>query len=104
MWVASGRRVTYTCQGSLFFVSARVGHGPLFLVLAGGRDGFQRLAIIGVVFVYGTCCSHAGTGKDFSTMACFVVSVCVFVYCLCYLYNFYLFKSIYRFSDITGLF
>jgi hypothetical protein len=36
------------------FVSACVGHGFLFLVLAGGGDGFRRSAVTRVVFVYNT--------------------------------------------------
>jgi hypothetical protein len=104
MWVADGRHVTCTLQGSPFSVYAHVGHEPLFLVLAGGGDSFQRSAVTREVFVYGACCLRVGIGGDFSTTACFVVSVCVFIYCLCSLYNFYLFKFVYGFSNITGLF
>jgi hypothetical protein len=68
------------------------------------------LPVVGMVFGswlslgWYSCTSRARTGKDFQTTACFVVSVCVFVYCLCSLYNFYLFKSVYEFLDIIGLF
>ncbi len=55
MWVSGGLRVTCTRQGPPFSVSARVGHGSHFLVLAGGGKGFWRLAFTGVVFVFGAC-------------------------------------------------
>lgn len=94
-----------TCmrQGPSFSVSARVGHGSLFLVLAGG-DGFRRSAVTRVVFVYGACCSCAGTGENFLTMACFGVSVCVFICCCAHCIIFIFSKFVYEFSNITGLF
>jgi hypothetical protein len=104
MWVSGGLRVTCTRQGPPFSVSARVGHGSHFLVLAGGGDGFRRSAVTGVMFVYGVCCSRACTNKDFLTMACLVVSVCVFVCYCAHCIIFIFFKSVYEFSDITSMF
>jgi hypothetical protein len=66
------------------FVSARVGHGSHFLVLAGGEKGFWRLAFTKVVFVYGACCSRAGIARDFPATAClrflFVILFVVFMF------------------------
>jgi hypothetical protein len=60
-----------------FFVSAGVGHGFLFLVLAGGGDGFRRSAVTGVMFVYNACCSRASIDEDFQTTACLTFLLCI---------------------------
>jgi len=50
MSVSGGRRVTCMRLSSLFFfLSTRVGHGFLFLVLAVGGDGFRQSVVTGVV-------------------------------------------------------
>lgn len=60
-----------------FFVSASVGHEFLFLVLAGGWDGFRRLTVTGVMFAYSACCSRASIDEDFQTTACLMFLLCI---------------------------
>jgi hypothetical protein len=82
-----------------FSVSARVGHGPLFLVSAGGRKGFRRSAVTGVVFLYGACCSRAGAGEFFRRRLLDVFCLFVVVFSL-----FFLFKSVYGFQILLVCF
>jgi hypothetical protein len=82
-----------------FSVSARVGHGPLFLVSAGGRKGFRRSAVTGVVFLYCACCSRAGAGEFFRRRLLDVFCLFVVVFSL-----FFSLQVCLWVSDITGLF
>lgn len=69
---AGGRRVTYTCQVSSFYVPARVGYGSIFFSLGWWWGWFPTVG-----------CHWVGVRvhrRAFLTMACFVVSACVFVY------------------------
>jgi hypothetical protein len=68
-----------------------VGHMLIFLVLAGGGDGFRRSAITGVVFVYNTHWDRGGFLDD-GLFDVFVVYLFVVVLLVLFFFFFILYS------------